>query len=264
MLFSTGDSGYARCCAKNKTQKLSRQRACCQLHNRGSLKTPRTGPTPELGQIISKAYVQLCVSTHRQILNSFDNIFGNVKILEKSEAGILWGYSWSTVRSYNFLVFDTMSYLPAESYHSQTRAIPCHSSQCKVSRVNLNYFWPILSLYVKTLLWSSACSAGTRPYRKGAGGVMTLETTAAAYGLILWSPILNRNKVHFHSKPIVDFLYRLKTSLREKWRQNRWSAVGKKSGNSGQTQMEISFFGSPLPEIYFWTSVGKGRVELQE
>lgn len=27
MLFSSGDSGYARCCAKNEIQKLSRQMA---------------------------------------------------------------------------------------------------------------------------------------------------------------------------------------------------------------------------------------------
>jgi len=91
---------------------------------------------------------------------------------------------------------------------------------------------------------------------------MALETTAVFYGLILSSSILNSNKLRFHSKSAVDFLYSQKISLSEKRRLNRSNAVGKHSGNSGQTQMEISpFFGISPPEIHVSESVER-RLQL--
>lgn len=85
MLFSSGESGYARCCAKNETQKLSRQRARCQLRNLGSLWIHCPDPAFELGQTVSKAYAQLCVSAPTQILNYLDNILATWKDLKSQE-----------------------------------------------------------------------------------------------------------------------------------------------------------------------------------
>lgn len=98
MLFSSDDSSYARFCARNGAQKLSRQRASCQLHNLGSLWTLHTDSPPELGRTMSKTYAQLCCVY--LLPDKFPwHDFGNVKRLEKP--GMIWGYSWSTVRSYN-------------------------------------------------------------------------------------------------------------------------------------------------------------------
>lgn len=178
---------------------------------------------------------------------------------------MIWGYSRSTVQSYDlsgvwYCILPSCRKLSSseQSHSCSFISVQSQPSKCKQFLANLE------SLHKKHCYDLLPCSAGTRAYGKGAGGVMTLETTAAAYGLTLWSPILNRNKLHFHSKPIGDFLYRLKINLSEKRRQNRWSAVGKHSGNSGQTQMEISpLFGSSRPEIHFSESIERGRVELR-